>query len=141
MLYVTFLGNLYQTSFEAGLPMDYIDIPDEVIDGLVGGQLFSSLLSVCCITIAFCSNMLMVQDRANGSIKDLYVSPVNKTSLAFSSKSDEYDYLKRFYYAITNEQPKDVIKLNNQGFTMRDIEILSGVSKSQAYREVNKKDE
>ena len=71
-----------------------------------------------------------------GDLKNLI-----KTSLAFSSKSDEYDYLKRFYYAITNEQPKDVIKLNNQGFTMRDIEILSGVSKSQAYREVNKKDE
>lgn len=62
-----------------------------------------------------------------------------KTSLAFSSKTDEFDYLKRLYYSLTGEQPIDIIKLKNQGFTMRDIETLSGISKSQASREVNKK--
>ena len=69
-----------------------------------------------------------------GDLKNLI-----KTSLAFSSKTDEFDYLKRLYYSITGEQPKDVVKLTNEGFTMRDIEILSGVSKSQVAREVNKK--
>ena len=69
-----------------------------------------------------------------GDLKNLI-----KTSLAFSSKTDEFDYLKRLYYSITGEQPKDLIKLNNQGFTVRDIEILSGISKSQVAREVNKK--
>ena len=71
-----------------------------------------------------------------GDLKNLI-----KTSLAFSSKSDEFDYLKRLYYAVTGEQPKNLIKLSNQGFTVRDIEILSGKSKSQVAREVNKKDE
>ena len=69
-----------------------------------------------------------------GDLKNLI-----KTSLAFSSKTDEFDYLKRLYYSITGEQPKDVVKLTNEGFTIRDIEILSGVSKSQVAREVNKK--
>lgn len=69
-----------------------------------------------------------------GDLKNLI-----KTSLAFSSKTDEFDYLKRLYYSITGEQPKDLMKLNNQGFTVRDIEILSGISKSQVAREVNKK--
>ena len=69
-----------------------------------------------------------------GDLKNLI-----KTSLAFSSKTDEFDYLKRLYYSITGEQPKDVVKLTNEGFTIRDIEILSGMSKSQVAREVHKK--
>lgn len=62
-----------------------------------------------------------------------------KTSLAFSSKTDEYDYLKRLYYTIIGERPNNVYKLKDDGFTVRDIEILTGISKSQVSREVNKK--
>lgn len=64
-----------------------------------------------------------------------------KTSLAFSSQTDKYDYLKRLYHSVTGQPPKDIYLLNKQGFTLRDIEILSGVSKSQVARELNKKDE
>lgn len=64
-----------------------------------------------------------------------------KTSLAFSSQTDKYDYLKRLYHSVTGKQSKDIFELNKQGFSLRDIEILSGVSKSQAARELNKKDE
>lgn len=71
-----------------------------------------------------------------GDLKNLI-----KTSLAFSSSADEFDYLKRLYTSIIGSQPKDVIVLNEQGFTTREIEILSGVSKSQVAREVNRKDE
>ncbi len=81
VLYVTFLGNVYRTSFTDNLPA-FIDIPDSVIDGLVGGQLISSILAVSCVTVAFCSNMLMVQDKANGCIRDITVSPVSGATLA-----------------------------------------------------------
>ncbi len=64
-----------------------------------------------------------------------------KTALAFSSQSDKYDYLKRLYHSVTGKQPKNIFELNKQGFSLRDIEILSGVSKSQVARELNKKDE
>jgi SpoVK/Ycf46/Vps4 family AAA+-type ATPase len=64
-----------------------------------------------------------------------------KTSLAFSSQTDRYDYLKRLYHSVTGKQAKDIFELSKQGFSLRDIEILSGVSKSQVARELNKKDE
>ena len=52
-------------------------IPDKILNGLVGGQLFSSLLAVCPITVAFCSNMLMVQDKINNAKKDFLITPKN----------------------------------------------------------------
>ena len=83
VLYATFLGNVYKDSFYMTIPKG-IEIADKIVNGYVGGQLISSILAVSCVTVAFCSNMLMVQDRANESIKDLFVSPINKTSLALS---------------------------------------------------------
>ena len=81
VLYTTFLGKIYRDSFAMSLPAGF-SMPDELLDGAVGGQLFSSLLAVCCVTVAFCSNMLMVQDKANGSRADLTVSPVKPSTLA-----------------------------------------------------------
>ena len=83
VLYASFLGNIYRDSFKASLP-EGIEISDEVIEGGVGGQLISSILAVSCVTVAFCSNMLMVQDKATGARKDLTVSPVNPSCLALS---------------------------------------------------------
>ncbi len=61
-----------------------------------------------------------------------------KTSLAFSDPNSEYDYLKKLYESI---DPKnnitDLKTLQNRGFTMREIEMLTGVSKSQASRELS----
>lgn len=81
VLYATFLGNLYRDTFVQNLP-SFVTLSESVLDGLVGGQLVSSLLSVSCITVAFCSNILMVQDKANGSIKDLRISPVKSSVLS-----------------------------------------------------------
>lgn len=83
VLYATFLGNVYEDSFTASLP-EGIQLAEKVVDGLVGGQLISSILAVSCITVAFCSNFLMVQDKANGTIKDLTIAPVKSSVLSFS---------------------------------------------------------
>lgn len=83
MLYATFLGNVYRDSFLSALP-EGLTMAEELIEGCVGGQLISSILAVSCVTVAFCSNMLMVQDKANGSIKDLTISPVKHSTLALS---------------------------------------------------------
>lgn len=83
VLYSTFLGNVYQDSFTSGLP-EFIQLPEKLINGLVGGQLISSLLAVSCVTVAFCSNFLMVQDKANDTIKDLRISPVKSSTLSLS---------------------------------------------------------
>ena len=81
VLYATFLGNVYRDSFTANLPQQ-IGISEKLIDACVGGQLISSILAVSCVTVAFCSNMLMVQDRANRSVQDLKIAPVKSSTLA-----------------------------------------------------------
>lgn len=83
VLYATFLGNVYRDSFTMNLPETVI-LPEKLLDGLVGGQLISSLLAVSCVTVAFCSNFLMVQDKAIGTIKDLRISPVKASTLSLS---------------------------------------------------------
>ncbi len=83
LLYATFLGNVYRDSFLASMPEGFV-LSEEIIDGLVGGQLMSSILAVSCVTVAFCSNFLMVQDKANGTIKDLKMSPVRSSTLSMS---------------------------------------------------------
>lgn len=57
-----------------------------------------------------------------------------KTSLAFSNPNDEYDYLKRLYSSLVGD--KDLKTMQSQGFTVREIEILTGISKSQVSREL-----
>ncbi len=60
-----------------------------------------------------------------------------KTSLAFSDPTNEYDYLNRLYTLVYKNKPEsDLILLKKQGFTVREIEILTGISKSQVSREV-----
>ncbi|HMS93245.1 MAG TPA: AAA family ATPase [Candidatus Saccharibacteria bacterium] len=62
-----------------------------------------------------------------------------KTSLAFSAPDSEFDYLKRLYTVFNNVEEKDIDmkKLYKQGYTLREIEALTGVSKSTVARELN----
>lgn len=83
VLYATFLSNVYRDSFMANLP-EAVTFAEGLIDGLVAGQLVSSLLAVSCVTVAFCANFLMVQDKANGTVKDLRISPVKSWMLSVS---------------------------------------------------------
>lgn len=62
-----------------------------------------------------------------------------KTCIAFSSLNDEFDYLKRLYVGLCNCEI-ELKKLQEQGFTVREIEILTGVSKSKVARELKEND-
>lgn len=85
VLYITFLAKVYNDSFVSSLEAAHFsDFPQELIDATVGGQLFSSLLAICCITVAFCCNMIMVQDKVSGARKDLMLTPVKRSTLALS---------------------------------------------------------
>ena len=81
VLYATFLGDVYRDSFAMAIPEGF-SVSERLIDGCVGAQLCSSLLAVCCVTVAFCSNMLVVQDKANGTRCDLEITPVKRSTLA-----------------------------------------------------------
>ena len=75
VLYATFLGNVYKDSFLTALG-GAVEVSEKALGGYVGGQLISSILAVSCVTVAFCSNMLMVQDKANKSLNDIKITPV-----------------------------------------------------------------
>ena len=60
-----------------------------------------------------------------------------KSSVAFSSLTDKFDYLKRLFSTVY--KPIDevsLVELKELGLTLREIEILTGVSKSQISREL-----
>ena len=59
-----------------------------------------------------------------------------KTAVAFSSPTDGTDYFRLLYYAVCNEKPEDLKKLQSQKFTIREIEILTQKSKSSVAREL-----
>ena len=83
VLFVTFLGNVYRDSLILMLPEGYA-VPNDILSALVSGQLVSSLLAVSCVTVSFCSNFLMVQDKALGIRADLDISPVSNAILSLS---------------------------------------------------------
>ena len=82
VLYITFLGNVYKDSLIQSFGT--IEIPKNILNSIVGGQLVSSILAVSTVTVAFCSNFLMVQDKALGNIKDITISPVKTNILSLS---------------------------------------------------------
>lgn len=58
-----------------------------------------------------------------------------KSSIAFSNSNYEFDYMKRLYNSLTDKDI-DIQILQNEGFTLREIEILTGISKSKISREL-----
>lgn len=80
VLYATFLAGVYKDSFVSSLPVGFL-IDEKIINATVGGQLISSLLAVSCVTVSFCSNLLMVGDKASGVRRDLTVSPISGADL------------------------------------------------------------
>ena len=84
VLYCTFLSNVYEDSFRSALEAAGATVSDKLIGGCVGGELVSSLLAVSCVTVAFCSNLLMVQDKITGAKRDLTIAPLKPSTLALS---------------------------------------------------------
>ncbi len=59
-----------------------------------------------------------------------------RTCIAFSNPDDESDCFRRLYSFFAEEKPTDLERLHQQQFTVREIETLTGVSKSSVYREL-----
>lgn len=85
VLYATFLAKVYKDTFQSAIPEGFkAEGLSSMIDGMVGAMLVSSLLAVSCVTVAFCSNLIMVQDKFNGVKKDFMVTPVKRSVLSLS---------------------------------------------------------
>lgn len=64
-----------------------------------------------------------------------------KTSIAFSNPDNPYDYLIRIFKEFNDKELlNDLAALKELGFTLREIGILTGVSKSQVARELKEVD-
>lgn len=84
VLFVTFLRGVYIDSFN-GLFSEFGFTADEqVINGLAGSWLLSSIVAVCSVTVAICSNAVMIQDKIENSLNDIRVSPVKGTTVSLS---------------------------------------------------------
>ncbi len=84
VLFATFLKNIYIESFESIATEFEITIGKRALNGVTGAWLMSSILSVSSVTVAFCSNIIMVEDKMNASINDINVSPIKRTTVAVS---------------------------------------------------------
>lgn len=83
ILFVTFLRNVYIDSIKNALPSE-MQINGRLINGLAGAWLMSSILSVSSVTVAFCSNIVMIEDKIYGNILDFKVAPVKSTTVSLS---------------------------------------------------------
>ncbi len=79
VLFLTFLGNVYKESLLAFVP-EGITISSEIVNVFASSWLFSSILATSCITVAFCSNV-MVLDKLNKANLDFKITPTKKTTL------------------------------------------------------------
>lgn len=82
VLFLTFFGNIYKTSFLAFVP-ENIQIEDSLVSVFTSSWLFSSILATSCITVAFCSN-IMTNDKITKVYLDFKITPVKKTTLQIS---------------------------------------------------------
>ena len=76
VLYATFLQNVYKDSLQSALP-GVMNVSEKLVNGTVAGQLAAALLAVSCVTVTFCVNLTMIQDKASGARKDFDVSPLD----------------------------------------------------------------
>lgn len=64
------------------------------------------------------------------------LSNIIKTSIAFSNPGEPYDYMRRLYKEATGQTVPDAKTLRQQGFSMREIEMLTGTPISTLSREL-----
>lgn len=73
MLYVLFLHRVFLQTFDS--MFEGIALSAKTINGTVASYEVSSVLAVCCVTVAFVANMNMVADRVTGARADITVTP------------------------------------------------------------------
>lgn len=133
--------NLYK-SFDKALTRRFDAIVDfsnyakkDLVD--IGERILNTLLIKFKLTGR---NVVLFRKILNNTEKLPYpgeLKNILKTSLAFSDRSNQYDYLKRIYLTLNKKKGnEELINIQKKGFTVREIEILTGISKSQISRKI-----
>lgn len=86
VLFATFLRNVYVDSFRAALTSNNFQFENQnrLIGGMAGAWLLSSIVGVSSVTVAFMSNLIMIEDKINSTLNDYLVSPVKPTTLSIA---------------------------------------------------------
>ncbi len=105
-------------------------------------EVAESILNDFLVKFKFAGRNMRLFKKIISSVKEIpypgELKNLIKTSLAFSDSTNEHDYLKNLYESISTESGATDLKiLQSKGFTVREIEVLTGVSKSQVSRELS----
>lgn len=76
LLFVTFMKRTYEDQILSAIQPFVLD--DRLLHAFSGGWLFSSVLATSCVTVSFCSGM-MVSDKVSGCAADFLVAPVKRS--------------------------------------------------------------
>ena len=82
VLFLTFLCSVYEQTLISAIPQGFT-ISQNIIDAFTGSWLFSSIIAVSCVTVAFCSNM-MVTDKITKNVLDFNVTPTKRSTISVS---------------------------------------------------------
>lgn len=83
VLFALFLRSVYVMTLTSSLPAGVV-LPERLVNGFVASWLISSVLGTSSVTLAFCSQTVMVSDKVNRRLEDFRVSPVRPTVLSVS---------------------------------------------------------
>jgi len=120
VLYATFLAKIYRESFASAMPEGFT-IAESLLNSTVVCQLIASLLAVSCVTVSFCANLLMINDKSSGAVRDLTVSPVRRQTLAIGYfAASAASTLIVSFAALT----ACLIYLSTQGWYMSVLDVL-----------------
>ena len=73
VLYALFLHRVFLQTFDS--MFEGVKLASTTVNGLVASYEVSSVLAVCCVTVAFVANMNMVSDKVSGARADITVTP------------------------------------------------------------------
>lgn len=120
----------YVVNFNRYTQEDLLVVATKLLDGFLSGDKTAER-NVALFKKIIC---LLKPIPYPGDLKNLI-----KTSLAFGDASDGNDYFRQLLHlACPSEKSGDIIWLKGQGFTVREIEVLTGISKSQVSRGTKK---
>ncbi len=111
---------------------DLIEVSQRILDNMLkkfgvdkrNTRLFTKIIS------------LYEEIPAPGELKNLI-----RSSIAFSNPKKDFDYLRLLLKEVYPELCSDLKGLKERGFTLREIEILTGIPKSTAARELKENDD
>lgn len=82
VLFATFLRSVYVDVLKG--VVGNVELPTKLVNGFVAGWLVSSILGTSAVTLAFCSQTVMVSDKAGKRIEDFRIAPVKPAVLSAS---------------------------------------------------------